>query len=316
MLQERLNIPQSGTKGNIQMPDAFPVDGMISEGRIFVTPQLARQILAQSNYLGQRSVSMPHVAKLASQMQNGAWMPGSQIAFGQIGDKVTLVNGQHRLTAVIEYGRPIEFQFMIVQVPDEAQLNKLYYSFDAVQRSRSAEVIMKSTGIPDALGITATVARGAYVAGGIIEMGFHAIQGVNRAPELGTPDGRMKAIEPWWSYVMVYNDILVASTERQLKRKMADAPYMAVALVTLKHQPPKARSFWAAVAANDGLRKGSPERTLVDAITGRSKGVQQEGIIAAAHCWNAYYRGSALSIIKFGSIKTLKIAGTPYPKDA
>lgn len=300
---------------NSKRLDTVANDGMIAEGRVVVTPKMARQILDTCNYDGQRAVSKSHVAKLAVQMRNGAWMAGSQIAFGRVGHNDVLVNGQHRLSAVIEYGAPVEFQFLVVPVADKNALHALYYSFDAVQRARSTEVILKSTGIADDLGISGRTARGAYVAGVIIALGFKPVAGVNRDAALGTPAGRLEAIRPWWPYVQQYDRILSSNTEARLRLKLQDGGCMAVALVTIKEQPAKAEAFWRNVAMNDGLHKGQPERTFVDALMNASfKGVERANTLVAASCWNAYYAGRTLKQVNMGGTKDCRIAGTSWAK--
>jgi len=300
---------------NGKHPDTVAQGGMIAEGRVVVTPEMARQILETCNYSGQRSVSKSHVAKLAVQMRNGAWAPGSQIAFGLLDHKVTLVNGQHRLNAVIEVGQPVEFQFLVVPVANGNALHALYYSFDAVQRGRSGEVVLRSTGIADQWEIAHRIARGAYAAGVIISLGFRNVAGTLRDPELGTPDGRLKAIAPWWPVVKQYDDIVSKSGDPVLRPKMADGGVMAVALVTLKHQPEKARAFWSLVAANDALKKGTPERTLVDSLMLRSfKGAAGATMLISIACWNAHFGGRTLQYVKPGAMKDIRIQGTPYGK--
>lgn len=69
--------------------------------RTNVTPDLAKKLLSV-NYEGQRNISKAHVKKLASDMANGRWVEnGSTIVISKSGK---LIDGQHRLQAVIDSG--------------------------------------------------------------------------------------------------------------------------------------------------------------------------------------------------------------------
>lgn len=70
-----------------------------------VTPDSARRMLSV-NYVGNRAVSDRDVSHLANYMKSGDWDPenGETITFNCNGD---LVNGQHRLLAVIQADIPV-----------------------------------------------------------------------------------------------------------------------------------------------------------------------------------------------------------------
>jgi hypothetical protein len=288
--------------------------GLFEEGRIMVTPEVAQQIIDRFNYVNQRKVSAQHVAKLASEMTAGAWTPGSQIAFGITPDqRVHLVNGQHRLAAVIHSGVPIEFQLLLVPCADDRELRALYHRFDAVQRKRGAETIVTSTGIAAHLGISKTVANGAYRAGVAIELNLRHVVGANRPPHLGTPDGQLAAIGPWWDTVQQYAAILDKCDSPLMRRRLADASIMAVALVTLKHQPVKASQFWGGVAQNDGLPKGDPRRTLYIALSERRvHGFEGATMVLCSHAWNAWFHGRQSTVLRAISGELCRPAGTPF----
>lgn len=79
---------------------------MSTKHGVFITPVLAAQWMSKL-FQGQRGVSPTHIKVLAAEMKAGVWMDtGSQgIAFDWYG---RLVDGQHRLLAVIESGVTIE----------------------------------------------------------------------------------------------------------------------------------------------------------------------------------------------------------------
>lgn len=288
--------------------------GILEEGRATITPAIAEQLLSHFNYSNQRRISRQHVAKLASEMHSGNWTPGTQIAFGVMPDqRVFLVNGQHRLAAIVQSGETIEIQILLVPCENEDAIQKLYYRFDTVQRTRGVASIIGSAGIAEKLGIPRAVARGAYRAGVIIEMGLKFIPGVLRPPHLGTPDGQLAAIGAWWGQVQDYAKVIGKSDVPTVRRKVCDGSIMAVALVTLKYQPTKALEFWAGVASNDGLRVGDPRRTLHNALATRIiTGAEGGTMVLCAHAWNHWFSGKDALTLKIMEASTCNPAGTPF----
>ncbi len=80
-----------------------------------ITPRQAEHCLAANR--GNRNIVRSHVSALARDITNGQWMFNAQpICFSASG---RLLNGQHRLSAVIEAGEPIEVMVMR-NLPEEA----------------------------------------------------------------------------------------------------------------------------------------------------------------------------------------------------
>ena len=80
-----------------------------------ITPDRAEEYLAVNR--GNRNIVQSHVAALARDISNGQWMFNAQpICFSRSG---RLLNGQHRLSAVLEAGQPIEVMVMR-GLPEEA----------------------------------------------------------------------------------------------------------------------------------------------------------------------------------------------------
>jgi hypothetical protein len=80
-----------------------------------IGPERAEEYLAANR--GNRNIVQAHVAALARDIRNGQWMFNAQpICFSVSG---RLLNGQHRLSAVLEAGQPIEVLVMR-NLPEEA----------------------------------------------------------------------------------------------------------------------------------------------------------------------------------------------------
>ena len=74
-----------------------------------ITPDEAARLMLQND--GNRPLSQGHVKKLASQMKDGKWLVNGETIV--ISDEGKLLDGQHRLAAVIEAG--VEVEFLIVE---------------------------------------------------------------------------------------------------------------------------------------------------------------------------------------------------------
>lgn len=73
-----------------------------------ISPEMAEKYLSHNQ--GNRNIVTSHVSAMVRDIQNGRWMFNAQpICFARSG---RLLNGQHRLSAVLESGQPIEVMVM------------------------------------------------------------------------------------------------------------------------------------------------------------------------------------------------------------
>jgi len=102
-----------------------------------IKPQQAQDILDNWNYADNRRVSLPWVEHLARQMANGMWrVNGEGLVFD---GKQNLLDGQHRLAAVVKYGKAVKFLVVRGVATDS------FTTFDQ-GRNRSAGAIFGMTG--------------------------------------------------------------------------------------------------------------------------------------------------------------------------
>lgn len=114
-----------------------------------VSPGLAKTWLKSNTY--NRRLSKPHVKKLANEMINGRWvLNGETISFDSNG---TLLNGQHRLSAVIESGVTVE---MVVAIGVEDR--RAFDVTDVVSLKRGVHQVADMKGIKNPNTVT-SVAR-------------------------------------------------------------------------------------------------------------------------------------------------------------
>ena len=80
-----------------------------------ITPDIAREVLLHHNH-GNRNISNLHVAILEANMEQTTWrFNGASIVFDKQGE---LIDGQHRLTALMKSGKSFDF-IVVKNVPHE-----------------------------------------------------------------------------------------------------------------------------------------------------------------------------------------------------
>ena len=101
--------------------------------RTKITPEMAKEFLA-ANAQNQRKVNKSRVAKYAGEMLNGTWIyNGESIVITESGK---LIDGQHRLLAVIESDIEIEVA-LITDVPDEQDGIDTFLTINTENRSNA-----------------------------------------------------------------------------------------------------------------------------------------------------------------------------------
>lgn len=106
-----------------------------------VTPELASSWLSSNDK--NRSISRPHVLRLAEAMKNGQWsLNGQTISFD---DNGRLLDGQHRLSAVVESGVTVQMS-VAIGVTDPGA----FVTYDTLQLKRGAHHIAEMFGVKSA----------------------------------------------------------------------------------------------------------------------------------------------------------------------
>lgn len=283
----------------------------LNEGRSVIGPALAADLIETSNYSKQRRVNRQHVESLAASMRRQAWVSGSQLAFGRLYGHLHLVNGQHRLHAVIESGCDIEFQVVILDCADDKELAQLYYTFDRHGRARSDADVLSAVGITDRFGITATTARGVWQAAPIIENGFQRVAYTDD-PARRDDDHRLAICSAWWPVSAQY-EALLKKAPSSVRQRLLTSQAMAVALVVLKHRPVEANAFFDGIASDDGLRRDDPRKALLIDLAGRAwRRHTLDGCFVLAYSWNAFFRGRPQSQLKVVQNGRFRLEGTPF----
>ena len=276
-----------------------------------ITPETARFMRDTMHFERQRKISPANVDRLANEMKNGTFIPGTQVYLCELpsGQRM-IVNANHTLEAIAASGVP---QVMVVtckRVKDIDEAGRLYAVFD-IHKARSWLDSLKATGISD--GDSATKNAKVLAALGCIE---------NKLDQMGTfkSASRLGRIERMAEYEDVANIFwqTVAGAPKDGMRFATRAPVMAVALITLRYQPSLAVEFWRNFAHDNGLAEGMPEKALLSYLR-NNKAVggamaRKLQVRAVASAWNAKFRDADVQYVKPGAMTSFFLLGTNLAK--
>lgn len=287
----------------------------IQAGQYVVTPDLAAEIVEQCCFDGQRKVLGHHVGLLAGIMSRGDWWDCDQITFCRTPDaKLTLVNGYHRMAAVIRSGVSVLFDFRVLNVPDMDAVRRCYASFDTQTRNRTHGEVLSAVGVREEFGLQAKTADAVFRAIPILANRFHTSH-----YEVDPENSRdiMKRLEMsrgYWATGRTYQDHIKGAAAA-LKRKLLLSSVVAVGLTTIRHQPQIAEKFWVGLAEQVNLSKGDPRKTIADRLleckyrAAPAQNVQPQSAKDVAVAWNAFFEGRTVNFIRNAAFR---LAGTPW----
>jgi hypothetical protein len=283
----------------------------ISEGRQVITPLLAQQILDQAPYEGQRKFQEEHAEKWVFFIQGGTFLRDQGISFGRLNGRLYLLNGQHRLRAVVKSGKAISFDITIFECQIEQELSDHYKRFDTESLPRSTKDIIRGDSM------ISEEMPGQYVqrvceAIPWIEARFKHIAKRKMPIIARIKEQRLMLAHQWEREAKLYRVLSKGITAVKTNRFYSGVT-LACALVTLRFAPEEAETFWKKAIQNDGLHKGDPARCLLDTwdARGRSLTQYQKGHVAAL-AYNAHYRGESMHRIHIPNDVDIYLEGTPY----
>lgn len=288
-------------------------------GVVYVAPGIAKRILGELNFPGQRKVDSARVYGHRHAIIKGDWIEGHAITFAALPDgRIWLVDGQHRLTAISESDAPVPVTIRVVSVDSETEARHFYAGFDQKKSVRTDKQILDAVGIAEETGLSPKMANAVYAAAPLLLNGLEPMTGsanIRKCPDMFLQHNKLEIVQEWAKEAREYEQI-IKPAKKGLLTALRATGVMAVALYTLRHQPALARQFWAGVAENDGLRKNDPRATLINDLLTRtmSTGSVRQRVQQPANAWNAYCEGRDLKIIKCLEGASLTLWGTPLAK--
>lgn len=302
----------------IRPEDRHALTEWIRDGSVLITPDMAKRIISECMFSGQRKVFYYQVKLLVDKMKNGEWLPNDQISFCKLPDgKMILVNGYHRMTAVTESGIPIIFSIRILDCKDMSDVKRAYITFDTGTRSRSESEVISAMGITEEFNLTKQVAEAVYKAAPLIanKMLYYNYQ--TSPIQIKNVTQRIMLADDLWLLGKKYQD-LISTAAYKHRSKLLMSGVVGVAIATIKHQYELASQFWPRVADMANMKIDDPRLVLAKTLTERKyqanakDGTVPANAIDSALAWNAFYSGKSITILKTTQIKNFHVKGTTW----
>ena len=253
----------------------------VSSELVLVTPQIAAEWLALNKH--NRNVSQSQVNLLARDMTAGDWhFTGEPIKFSHAGD---LIDGQHRLEAVLRSGKAIEFMVL-------RGLQPIAQDFMDSGRKRTASDMLTLRGHANSKLLASTARFGI-----IYEEGLR--------PGGRDGGGRSVSKAEVAAYIDDNPDLADAvSMTTGLSRYLPFTPTATAYAVLLlsRIDRTEAAAFFDSLANNATSGKGDPRNTLLRRMNAAKRAAERIGIREQVsfivRAWNAHRSGAKLTILK------------------
>jgi hypothetical protein len=286
-----------------------------------VTPKEAENIFQNLNHDRNRRFDARRADSIAYAMMEGDVDETETVVFCVWEEKTILVDGQHRMWSVTQLDEDWEFTVNYKKVDTFEEVCATYAGQD-LGSSRSTSECARSMYLDDKIGVSKRVFNIGLSAAKLINVGFRSGK-TNEMNRIIKCNRRTNETALDYKKELRMFDELQKKGVKDVKDKFMNAPTIAVALITLRHQPNKATEFWGEMLKDDGLKQGDPRKALLVFVGEvKEKDVTLRGHERALHvamAWNAFYSCRNMRRIKrkenLITPVGLAISGTPWDGD-
>jgi hypothetical protein len=280
-----------------------------------LAPSEAQASLTNDAYERQRSVNQSFVRQYALAMLKQEFRPGSLLSYCVWRGKRYLVNGQHRLHAVVLAKIPYVFQVEEIVVESYEEIAEWYTTYDRLQL-RTLPQAYDAYNLPERVQLNKGQTQDLAGCLASLASGFEHVprtQGSLRM-YVANPHIRMAFVQEWREEaVQFFEDLkgapgIMSSTLRR-------GPVFAFALVTYRYTGTDATEFWHDVAMDDGLAKNDPRKKLHFFIRTSKMGEYPHEIYSrfVARAWNAAWDNRTPQTLQHeATTSPIRILGTPH----
>lgn len=290
-----------------------------------ITPAEADHMIKTMRYENQRQPRDRKVQEYAAEMVAGTFRELTQIFIAIYHGQYVILDGQHRLKAVVESNIPHLFTIVQKEVGSEDELARIYSTTDIGAR-RTPSDIYGAYALAHEFGLTKT-----YIDRLGAAIKFMAT-GCIRTGETMRYDATIPLMRKYADYMRIYVDLLEQSgNSRAINSPAKRSSTVAAGLLTLRFSAPKAEKenkpsvafFWSSMFSDDGLKAGDPRKAAYKHLTetriqavhashGTSITQPPYSIRYLGSCLNAYIKGESLKYAKvFDQESPLSIYGVP-----
>lgn len=286
-----------------------------------ITPLVAAELLSTAAYEHERTLRAQWVKYLAEEMKRGSFKQDTVIEIVKRGDtkKSVLVDGYHRLNAVIQSNLSCRFVVIESEVKDADEIARMYYRIDRGLPRTTADQ-MRVLGIEKEFDLKPYQIRRLSAAVPWIDSGW-------KSSGLMHPDDRERLVREYAEECGLYF-VSIAGRLTEMKSAFERAATLSVGLVTLKYSVErygtKVEEFWEGVAMDNELASTDARKWAFRHLltTGMSGGEPSEGKETRtpryssrylAACFNAYVAGRGMKQKpKIHTYEPMVILGSPF----
>jgi hypothetical protein len=262
---------------------------------VLINPEKAKDLLKLNK--SNRPLNKNTVDWYSKQMKNGQWTISGQTI--SISDENTLIDGQHRLAAIVKSGKEIMFN-VAYNVPYISFIN-----YDSV-RSRGMADVFAIEGISNYKSIAAIISKyNNLINGSFSWMGFGLGMGS------GGSDKRYKytnadALDLYNRNRLLFQDIHNASERCYSRIKLFTTSqvgaFMYYLIVDKKHNKEKVMSFFYQLFFNENVENKSIynlREKLINGSIGQFRMIPKLKYVYLVKCWNSYVSGKEIKNYTF-----------------
>lgn len=250
----------------------------ISSTMEYVTPDMALDWLTAETNCGNRKLKPAVVRKYARDMRANNWLfNGDTLKFDWNGK---LLDGQHRLHAVVELDHPVQFLVVRGLNPDA------YAAIDTGARRTAGDMMQHIGSKHSAAAAAAAKVLHWYLTG---QTEFNVMHTTSELVATYRAHPKLEA------HVAQYDN-------SEFRKKLrVGAAWPVVAYLVSEHAPELWAEFAGPVASGIGLQKGDPRHTfrewLLNRLQGRRPARNDERFNIICKAWNAFVDGRPIQVL-------------------
>lgn len=256
-----------------------------------VTPEMAMELLKRN--INNRRLSERTVGYYAEQMRNNEWrLTGQGISISENG---VILDGQHRLEAVVRAKTPVKF-LIIYGVKDDTFAN-----YD-VGKNRSFGDVFDIQGIPYSSLVSSII------------VSYHRrILGITHRPDHKKQLSKKNALTLYYKNAELFKEIAKNSTRIYSYSRLLRAAYMggfmAYLIIEKKHSPEKVYSFFDQILSGRNIENNTIlllRDNLIKDGTGRYKMSPKMKDALIIITWNRYVKGVEINRLRYSTEKEIE----------
>lgn len=302
--------------GNLKVPftrPAFVSMDFSSGDSVMISADEAEQIMRECWYEKQRRINDDRALGLAEAIEHGTFLPNTQLAFARLSDRLILVNGYHRLTAVSLCKQAQAFRIEIYPCRSVSEVDALYLRFDQPGGARTLTQLGAALGLADEHFRRSSVTW-LMRAIPLLMMNLERLPALKRPRASRDMDRKKEEALRWKPWALDYQSCLDGGIAVRTTR-YRNAGVVAVALATLRYQNVMAKVFWAESIRDSALESDDPRHALHLHLATAKKSVHEFALAeAACNAWNAFFRNRRLTFCRSLG-HPLRVLGTPFQGD-